>query len=191
MENRKKYLLLIVLMLSSSLVRAQEFSLTTNLISYVNFGTVNMEAAYGVSQHWSVNAGMRYNPFTFSIEEDGTNRSMRNRQQCYSLGVRYWPWHIFSGWWFAGKLQYQEYNAGAFSPMELNTTEGDRIGGGLTGGYTFMLSPHFNMELGVGLWAGTDDYVTYDCPECGRVVDKGQRFFMMLNDILLSFSYVF
>ena len=68
---------------------AQNLALSTNLAGYANFGTLNLEASYAVAQHWSVTAGMRYNPFTFpGGVEDGPQQF---RQRACSLGTRYWP----------------------------------------------------------------------------------------------------
>ena len=166
-------------------VGAQNVALSTNLAGYAFLGTMNLEASYALAQHWSVNAGMRYNPFTFGPEDS----RIQARQQAYALGARYWPWHIYSGWWVAGKMQYQEYNAG--TSKTAYTAEGDRIGSGLTGGYTFMLNPHLNFEVGLGVWAGYDKYVRYECPKCGRIVGEGSQFFLLPDDVLLMLSYVF
>ena len=75
--------------------------------------------------------------------------------------------------------------------LEAETSEGDRIGGGLTGGYTYMLSPRFNLEVGAGVWAGYERYTTYACPECGRIVGRGDRPFVLPKEILLGLVYVF
>lgn len=166
---------------------AQNASLSTNLAAYAQFGTLNCEASYALARHWSLTAGMRYNPFTFSGgAEDGARQL---RQRTVAVGTRYWPWHIYSGWWLAAKAQYQEYNFGGFRTPE--TQEGDRVGGGLTAGYTYMIGPHFNIEAGAGVWAGEDWYTRYACPSCGRTLDKGNRKFLMLNEVLLGLTYVF
>ena len=164
---------------------AQNLAVSTNLAGYAFLGTMNVEASYALAQHWSVNAGMRYNPFTFGSEDS----IVQARQQAYALGARYWPWHIYSGWWVAGKMQYQEYNAGT-SKTEY-TAEGDRIGSGLAGGYTVMLNPHLNLEVGLGVWAGYDRFVRDECPRCGRIVGEGSQFFLLPDDVLLMLSYVF
>ena len=166
---------------------AQNASLSTNLASYAQLGTLNCEASYAVARHWSLTAGMRYNPFTFSGGVDGGARQLR--QRTVSLGTRYWPWHIYSGWWMAAKAQYQEYNFGGIASPQ--TREGDRVGGGIGAGYTYMLGPHFNIEAGAGIWAGQDWYTLYACPTCGRTLDRGDRRFLMLNEVLLGLTYVF
>ena len=183
-----KYVIILLSALLSAEARAQEVSVSSNVLDYLNLGTMNMEASLGVSRHWTVNSGLRYNPFTFPGRE-GVADQMQYRQRMIFLGCRYWPWHIMSGWWLAGKVQYQEFNIGGLTEAE--TREGDRIGSGLTGGYTYMISPHFNIEAGAGLWAGHETYTVYACPECGRKVDSGEKTFFLANDILLGLVYVF
>ncbi len=166
---------------------AQKASFSTNVVGYANLGTVNAEASYAVDQHFTMNAGMKYNPFEY--EKEGEAYSMRNKQMSFALGARYWPWHIYSGWWMAAKAQYQLYNSGGMRSPE--TREGNRYGAGLSLGYTYMLGTHFNIELGAGVWAGLDDYTLYSCPECGLTLDDGQKFFVIPNDIIIALSYVF
>ena len=69
--------------------------------------------------------------------------------------------------------------------------EGDRGGVGLCAGYTLMLSRHFNIEFGLGLWAGVDRYSRYSCPECGITTGRGIRVFALPDDIAVSVVYVF
>ncbi len=166
-------------------VQAQNFSLSTNVLDYVEFGTMNIEASYGVARRWTLTAGLKYNPFTWG---EGS-REMTDRQRTVEAGARFWPWHIYSGWWMSGKLKYQEYNRGGlFSPA---ATEGDRYGGSLSAGYTYMLNSHLNLDIGLGLWSGLDKYVVYECVRCGRTVDGGKKFFVLPSDILLTISYIF
>lgn len=166
-------------------VRAQNFAVATNVLDYVNLGTLNVEASCGVGRQWTVTAGMKYNPFTYGEGAAG----FADRQRSVDAGARFWPWHIYSGWWLAGKLKWQEYNRGGFVSAE--SQEGDRYGGGLAAGYTFMLDTHLNLDVGFGLWGGYDRYIAYDCLKCGRVVAEGEKFFVLPNDILLTISYIF
>lgn len=88
---------------------AQRFNISTNLMEYANLGTLNLDVSYGVARNWSVGAGVRCNPFKFESERRGV---FFNRQQSYSVGARYWLWHINTGWWFGSKLRFQEYSSG-------------------------------------------------------------------------------
>ena len=166
---------------------ARKFSISTNVLGYLYLGTINMEASYGLSQHWSLNAGAQFNPFTFRLPEKG--KQMQSRQQSYELGVRLWPWHIFSGWWIAGKAKYQEYNRGGLFSQQ--TEEGDGFGIGLSAGYSYMIHPNLNLEFGIGLWSGIKKYAVYDCPSCGLTTESGTKGFIMPNELLLSLVYVF
>ena len=184
---KKFFLALAVFASVSSGAAAQSVSVSTNVMGYVNLGTMNLEASYALAQHWSLNAGLKYNPFSW--DTGGGEKVLQNRQQVYAIGTRYWPWHVYSGWWVAGKGQYQEYSMVEMSSQELQ--QGDRLGAGLTAGYSYMLHKHFNIELGLGGWVGQDRYTVYSCPRCGRKLDQGNDFFILLNDILVSLTYVF
>ena len=169
------------------MTRAQKMSLSVNLLECANLGTLNMDASYALDRHWSLTFGARYNPFTY--HEGNPDRQFQYRQQSYAAGVRLWPWHIMSGWWFAAKFRWQEYNAGGMFSQQ--TREGDRYGGGLYAGYAHMLAPHLNLEFGVGMWAGADVFTVYSCPSCGLTLKSGVKGFVLPDDIMLALVYVF
>lgn len=181
----KLLLVLVAGLLTGVGLRGQELSVSANMIDCLDRGTMNLEASCGIARHWTVSAGVKYNPFTFGKGDE----SRQDRQRLASAGARWWPWHVYSGWWLGAKLQYQEYNSGGFrSPT---TSEGDRYGGGVSAGYTYMISPHFNLDFGLGMWSGYDRYTAYACPRCGRIVESGAKMFVLPNDLLLSVTYLF
>ena len=184
----KRLILTIVLaILSAVCLSAQKLSLSTNLIDYACLGTLNAEASYTVAQHWSLTAGVKYNPFLF--HKGDPDRQFQNRQQSYAIGARYWLWHSLSGWWFSGRVRYQEYNMGGIFCRK--TEEGDKVGLGLSAGYTYMISRHFNVEFGLGAWGGRAWYRRFSCPMCGLTIDEGKKWFLFPDDVLISFAYVF
>lgn len=164
---------------------AQNYSVATNVLDYVNLGTLNLEASCGIGRQWTVSAGMKYNPFSFGEGK----KEFADKQRSVDAGARFWPWHIYSGWWMGGKLKWQEYSRGGFESVA--ATEGDRFGGSLSAGYTFMLNTHLNLDIGMGLWGGYDKYVAYECLRCGKKIQDGNKFFVLPNDILLTISYIF
>ena len=176
-----------LMLLSLFSASAQKLSLSTNLLDYACLGTLNADFSFAVSRCWSITAGARYNPFTFN--EGDQEKQFQMRQQSYALGARLWPWHTMSGWWFAGKLRYQEYNNGGIFSVE--SEEGDRFGAGLYAGYTYMLSRHFNLEFGAGLWSGLAIYRRYSCQKCGVTVGHGRKYFLLPDDLMISVAYVF
>lgn len=186
--SMKRIMFLIVagIMAASSHASAQRISLSTDLLGYVCLGTLNADVSYSISRKWSMNAEIRYNPFTFN--SDDPERQLQLRQRSLSIGTRLWPWHTGSGWWFAGRIRGQEYNWGGLLSRE--TEEGVRLGAGISAGYTHMLSRHFSMEFGLGLWGGYRSYRRYSCQECGVIVDRGRGTFLLPDDISLSLVYV-
>ncbi len=174
-------------LLSAPAALCQRVALSTNAVGYADYATLNMEASVSVARQWTLTAGVKYNPFMFSAGED--RHDVSNRQRLFAAGARFWPWHVYSGWWFAGKLQYQEYNVGGITSLQ--TQEGDRYGLGATVGYTYMLGEHFNLELGIGGWAGADIFTRYECPVCGLTIGSGRKAFILPNDIILALSFVF
>ena len=174
--NRRILTLILILaaIFSSFQMVAQEkrktsFALSTDVVDWANFGTINMEAGFSVHQHFSVQAGAKYNPWTFKTYMLGL--PLYNKQTTAYAGFRYWPWY---GIW----------------RHALDT--GKAFGGGLSFGYTLMLTENLNLEFGAGLWAGRRfDHTLYCCPECMKVRESGPGNFVALNDVSLSIMYVF
>jgi hypothetical protein len=183
----EKYICALLLFFCCSICYSQKISLSTDVMGWAGLGTMNGEVSYSLARHWGIVVGMKYNPFSYDKGQSG--KKFQARQRSYYIGTRYWPWHIYSGWWLVGRLRYQEYNMGGI--FSDSTYEGDRLGSGIGFGYTYMLNPHFNIEFGLGLWAGYDKYTEYECPVCGLTVGKGESFFILPSDILIALAYVF
>lgn len=187
--NRRCVIVVLAMMLGVLQLSAQKIQFGTNMLGMVGTGTLNVNAEYAVARHWTVSVGAKYNPFTMDRYQDGVQSRMQLRQRSLSAGVRWWPWYVYSGWWVMWKAQAQEYNwGGIISPQ---TEEGQRYGLGLTAGYAMMLSPHWNVDFGLGAWGGVRKYVVYSCPTCGRKIDSGVGAFVLPNDLLIGLSYVF
>lgn len=166
---------------------AQKFQLSTNMLGWASFGTANVQFDYAIERRWTIGVDVRYNPFSFKRKGDWDQ--MQLKQRSLSAMVRWWPWHVYSGWWVAGKLKWQEYNMGGL--VSEKTEEGNRFGAGVTAGYTLMLAEHWNLEFGAGLWGGYKKYSVYACPVCGLRLEEGGKTFIMPNDFMLSVAYVF
>lgn len=165
---------------------AQQVAVSTNLVEYINFGTLNAEASVSMARHWTAHAGGRYNPFSY---DNAKGKTLQNKQRALYAAARWWSWHVYSGWWFGSKLQFQEYNTGGIRSQE--TREGRRYGASLAAGYSYMIGPHLDLEFGLGLWGGWDRYTKYECPVCGLTLDEGQRGFLLPDDVLIALTYIF
>lgn len=166
--------------------------LSTNLFDWAYLGTINLDAGVSVARHLSVHAGLKYNPWTFKLS-DGPITQMQNQQKTASLGVRWWPWYVFSGWWVAGKVQYSDYaNTGVWRQAY---DKGKALGAGISAGYTLMINKHFNVEFGAGFWGGgLLEHEIYDCPKpsCMEKPREGvSKAFIDINDVNISLHWVF
>ena len=159
--------------------RAQEFepkfALRANVAELAQGGTIDVETSVGFSRHWSADADVRYNPYS----EDSRQRSL-------GVGARWWPWYVYSGLWLSGKARYQEY-----SVLSSTSSEGDRVGGSLTAGYSRMLGRHLNLDFGLGLWGGYETYSVYACETCGRIRERGAKYFLRPDALVLALTFVF
>ena len=51
----------------------------------------------------------------------------------------------------------------------------------------FFFAHHF----GLSFWTGQKTYVRYACPSCGKITDKGAKWFIMPNEIRVAIAYIF
>ncbi len=187
----KRLLIIGILGLMFPLVgSAQIWTVQTNVLDWAALGTVNAEVGVSLSQHFSLVAGGRYNPWQFTDTKN--DAPVLNQQKTAYLGFRYWPWYVNSGFWITAKAQYMFSfaNTGIWRPALEEGSNG--IGGALSLGYTFMLSKHFNLELGAGAWAGVfKEYGVWNSPNKFYVREEGRKTFILPDQVSLSFVYVF
>ena len=165
---------------------AQRFTVGTDGLGWLALGTVNADASVAVSRNVSLHAGAALNPWTY--RKDNPDKQLQLRQLTVWGGARWWPWHIYSGWWMGADARYSVYNLGGIQSRE--TEEGDAWGGGLYGGYALMLSDRWNLDLGAGLWGGGKIYTVYACPVCGAKTESGSKAFL-LPDAHVAIQLIF
>lgn len=179
-------------------VFAQNVSLETNLVDWAAVCTINGDLGVSVSRHFTIHLGGRYNnlrinPVSEVITEPGNHSSMeiRNRQKVGYVGVRYWPWYVYSGWWIQAKAQYMDFSNTGFGRPALKEGKGG-TGGGLSAGYMVMLGKHFNLDLGAGFWAGHfKDLTVYDCPRKEWVRRTGPDNVIYPDSFTIGIMYTF
>ncbi len=178
--------LIVVITLACQSVYAQRFSIGTNTVDILSLGTMNIEAGVAVAQKWSIHAGAEFNPWTWA--PGSQEKQFQARQMSFWGGARWWPWYVYSGWWVGADGRYSIYNeGGVFSRA---TEEGKAYGGGIYGGYSIMLSEHWNLDMGVGAWGGWKEYTSYSCPLCGVITDEGGKVFVV-PDARVTFLLIF
>lgn len=193
----KKIIVLAFCLFLTARLSAQTFSLSTNLLDWANLGTLNLQAGLSFSRHLTLHAGARYNNWDFGSAEKGTD--FRNKARTASIGLRYWPWNVYSSWWIGTRLQAEEYSRGGLLARP-ETEEGLAAGVGLAFGYSRMLTGRWNLDFGLGFWGGWKRYSRYACPHCGRVLsdadgtpllDRNKGFLLPSEDVQISLTYIF
>mgnify|MGYP002622728773 CR=1 FL=1 len=176
----------IALFLAPAPLRAQRFTAGMNVADLMTLGTLSAEGSVSVARSVTVHAGTKLNPWEFRTDSPDTQFQMR--QMSLWAGARWWPWHVYSGWWAGADARWTVYNEGGISDRV--TEEGNAYGAGLYGGYGMMLSDRWNIDIGAGFWGGWKVYRSYACPVCGRIMDEGEKLFM-LPDARITVQYVF
>lgn len=192
MHNIRKHLLRFVVALSFVLfsfhqASAQKFALSTNLVEWANFGTINADAGLSVAQHFSLHAGAKFNPWSFHTK---SGMQIYNKQTTAYFGARYWPWYVYSGWWIGARVRFMDFSeTGVLRPKLF---EGKSLGAGVLFGYTWMIHEHFNIEIGGGLWGGRHlEYNRYRTPARRDILSSCPRNFAFVDELSVSLMYVF
>ncbi len=158
-----------------------QYSVGTNLLNWVYFGTSNLELNASLNNRYSVFAGAKYNFLKFHTK--GKVDVFNNHKTAYA-GIKWWPWFVNTGWWAGLKGQYSDFSTSGVITSSMR--EGVAVGVGLSGGYSFMLGRHFNLDLGVGVWGGS--YLKYTDYEKDA---KQQDTFFKIDNIAVSIIYIF
>lgn len=160
-------------------------SIGTNLLSLLTFGTMEADFGLGLSRHYSLHLKGIYNPFSWQASE----QILQNKQATLALQGRYWPWFIFSGWYYGTKLQYSVFNRGGLHCPRIK--DGIAYGIGLETGYAWMMSKHLNLEFGIGLWGGYASTRTFASARCGKLLERHQGGFCQVDRITIALQYTF
>lgn len=184
------------------------WAFSTNLVNWAWFGTANASAQYSVSRRLTLTAAARYNGFTY---DENKPSQFETRQQTYGLGMRFWPWYTYSGFWFEGRALFSQYNEGGLKILgsseyaltgTLTAEEGYRVGPSVGLGYSVQVTSWFNIDVGLYGWAGRRWYKTYSCTKCGERIDPNgvnlgfdspasKGWFIRPDEALISLMFIF
>lgn len=174
-----KCILLLVFCLSMSGLRAQFYSLGTN-IPALGTATINAEISMALDRKWSLHLPVYYNPFVFDDNKKFQNFTLMP-------GVRYWLLESYVNGFIGANAIGSKYHM----TWNDNRYEGQAYGMGLSAGYAWLLSPRWNLELEGGLGLVWADYTRYECEKCGRQNGEESRWTVIPNKLALSLIYLF
>lgn len=168
---------------------AQEVALKTNILGWATT-TINAGSEIGVGRQSTVQIFGALNPWTFS-------GGKRVRIWAVEPEFRWWPCEKFDGHFFGIHALGGQYNVrnvdlpfGLLPKTENGRHyEGWYIGAGLTYGYQWILSRHWNIEASIGLGYAYSPYKLYG--RCDRCLKKNHRNYVGPTKVAISAVYLF
>lgn len=189
----KKLVILIVAILSitSSQLSAQNVAVKTNFFYWAT-ATPNIGAEVSIDRKNTAQMFFGLNPWK---QSGGDQSSLRH----WSLmpEFRHWFCQSFNGWFVGAHLMGGEFNVsgvdipfGLLSTQKNHRYEGWFVGGGVSGGYQWPLSRHWNLETSLGLGYDFIKYDKYKCGTCGRKLKSSHTNYFGPTKAALSLIYV-
>ena len=189
----RKYGLSLILTLASLLTaNAQKVALKTNLL-YDATTTPNLRAELAMGKKSTLQLFYGLNPWKFA-----SDRTKQLRHWLLMPEYRYWTCQKFNGHFFGIHALGGQYNVGGidlpnpvFKDLDEKRYEGWYAGGGLTYGYQWLLSRHWNLEASVGVGYIRFHYKEFPCTECGALIQENNKNYFGPTKLALSLMYCF
>lgn len=184
-------LLTILLTADIGSAQAQQVALKTNLL-YAATTTPNIGAEMGIGKKSSFQVFYGLNPWKFGHGDD----QKYAKHWIINPEYRYWFCQRFNGSFvgvhaFGGEYDAANVNLLFWDELKDHRFEGWYVGGGISYGYQWVLSRHWNFEASIGVGAAYIDYGKFKCGECGAKIDDGHKIYVGPTKAALSLLYMF
>ena len=189
----KKTLISAFLVLAAAIpVSAQNVAVKTNALYWATTTpNIGVEASVGKKHTLQLTYGL--NPWKQSGGDQTSSRHWMLMPE-----YRYWFCESFNGWFVGAHLQGGQYNMasidvpfGIFDELKDHRYEGWFAGGGITAGYQWVLSKHWNIEAALGVGYDYFKFNKYKCGQCGEKIWSGHKNYFGPNNLALSVMYIF
>ena len=179
-----------------------QIAVKTNLL-YDATTTPNLGVEAAVSPKSTLNLVYGLNPWKFNSDTHGERKV---KHWVLMPEYRWWTCSAFNGHFLGVHAFGGQYNAanvdlplpgGFFSGENLRSGvrdhryQGEFAGIGLTYGYQWIISRHFNIEAEIGVGYGHVWYDKFSCEECVGKVGSGTTNYAGLTKLGLSLMYIF
>lgn len=192
----KSTALLLLTFVISLNTMAQRVAVKTNLL-YDATLTPNVGIELGMGRKHTLQGFYSLNLWKKPL---GDHRQWKHWQA--GLEYHWWPCSKFNGHFVGVHAMGGEFNFAALKhfklpfynwPSDLNTMryEGWNAGVGVTYGYQWILSRHWNLEASIGAGYQYIYYKKYPCAECGSKLEDGHKHYFGFDKLALSVLYVF
>lgn len=178
-----------------------ELALKTNLL-YDLTTTPNLGLEIGAGPRSTINLVYGLNPWSFH----GTNGKHQAKHWVLMPEYRWWFCTKFDGHFLGVHAMGGQFNAsrlhiflpgGFFGGENLikgvrdHRYEGWFAGGGISYGYQWILSRHWNFEAEIGIGYNYIKYKKFDCNTCSRKTGEGHTNYAGVTKAALSLVYLF
>ena len=159
------------------------FALRTNLL-WDAAAEPNLAFDVRVSDHVTLGfaAGLKPWPRWGFWNWDNSGRNSHWRNFAVVPQARWWPEHVWDGWFVGTDFIYTHYNVGAVRfPFGMYPQvcdfrlQGSFWGGGIFFGHSWWIADNWRIEAEAGLAAGLAAYDRYDCPHCGTRLGREHK----------------
>ena len=169
---------------------AQNVALKTNLL-YWSTVTPNLGLEASIARKHTVQLFYGLNPW-----EPSGGKSLKH--WVVQPEYRYWFCEAFNGWFVGAHLQGGEFNVssldlpfGLVPELKDHRYEGWFMGGGITAGYQWVLSKHWNVEAAIGVGYDYFKFDKYKCGTCGEKMASSHKNYFGPNNAAISVLYIF
>lgn len=158
---------------------AQDVAVKTNGLYWMTT-TMNAGVEVGLSRKVTIELAGAYNPWTFK-----DNKKLRF--WLVQPEAKYWLCEKFEGHFIGVHAHAAQF----YSTLANRRRDGYLAGGGISYGYDWMLSPHFNLEAEVGLGYAHLWYKESDCIPCLKSYERKHKDYVGPTKAALSLIYFF
>lgn len=177
----KKILLVGLLALNGifQTIKAQDVAVKTNGLYWLGT-TPNAAAEFALGNKTTLELAAAYNPWTFS----GGRK------------LRFWLAQPELKLWFCEKFEghfigIHTHGAQFYGVFNGKRRDGYLAGGGISYGYDWILSPHFNLEAEIGVGYARLWYKESDCIPCMKAYKRKHKDYVGPTKAALSLIYIF
>ena len=178
-----------------------QFALKTNLL-YDALTTPNLGAEIGIGERSTISLVYGLNPWSYDSEY-GRRKA---KHWVVMPEYRWWTCTKFDGHFIGVHAMGGQFNAANMNiPLPGVFFSGDNLskgvrdkryegwfaGIGVTYGYQWVLSRHWNFEAEIGAGYNYVNYKKFNCSECGGKIGEGNTNYLGITKLGLSFIYLF
>lgn len=186
----KRRLFLLACLFTSTLLYSQAVGLKTNLLMDAT-KTISIGAEISLGKKKTLDLNVNYNPWEY-----GDNKMMK--MLMVQPEYRYWFCERFNGHFIGfhaigGVYQFAGLKMpfGLWENLENHRFKGNFYGAGISYGYQWMLSKHWNLEGSLGVGYIRAKYEQFSCKVCEPKVGEGHKNYVGPTKAAVSLIYLF